>query len=727
MYLCKKILLFGILPALIFFTSDLAKGQTSKQFKYISPVPGSNLNPPESNIIIRMGDDFDASALSDASLFNVTGSKSGKHSGKVVLTEDNKTVLFYPDKRFANGETVTVELKGGSRNITPFSYSFETSKTDMNKIVRSESGKYFRHFVSEAPKNFSVGKTSLQKTNDFHREYLPEDFPQFTVDSINNPAPGYISFSPFNFGLFTPNAVPISYYLIITDNYGVPVFYRKIPWGALDFKKQRTGVLSYYDVATEQYYLLDSLYNLTDSLSMQNGYPTDLHELEILDNGHALMMAYDYQQYPMDTVIFNGDSNAVVTGLVIQELDENKNVIFQWRSWDHFKVTDATYNINLTDTLIDYVHGNAIEMDYDGNILISSRHMDEVTKIDRQTGNIIWRLGGKFCRNNQFAFQNDPIGFSHQHDIRRLPNGNIILFDNGNLHDPQFSRVVEYEIDEVNKTATLVWEYRNDPETFNGFMGSGRRLENQNTFIGWGGNLAPPSISEVQPDGTVSFYLTLPDTLINYRAFKFPWKTSLFSADTDTLSFGFVSRGDSLSLSLTITNNSDSDIEINGIYNRDSAFTAEVTLPIVIAPGANESVIMKFKPVAEGDYLDDLYLRWDKSDEGVALVVPMTGSTDSILADVNGGLADINYTLNQNYPNPFNPSTKIKFSIPQGGLVKLVIYNILGGEVKTLLNNQMDRGVHEIEFNGADLPSGVYLYKLTAGDFTSTKKLILMK
>lgn len=78
---------------------------------------------------------------------------------------------------------------------------------------------------------------------------------------------------------------------------------------------------------------------------------------------------------------------------IIQELDQSKNVVFQWRSWDHFRITDATHE-DLTAALVDYVHANALEVDNDGNILLSSRHLDEITKIDRQTGNIIWRLDG---------------------------------------------------------------------------------------------------------------------------------------------------------------------------------------------------------------------------------------------------------------------------------------------------------------------------------------------
>ena len=138
-------------------------------------------------------------------------------------------------------------------------------------------------------------------------------------------------------------------------------------------------------------------------------------------------MSYDYQRVRMDTVVPGGDTDATVIGLIVQELDENKNVVFQWRSWDHFEITDATYNIDLTESIIDYVHGNAIEMNDDGILLISSRHMDEVTKIDRQTGDIIWRCGGEHCENNEFTFLNDAIGFSHQHDLRRLPNGNLLF------------------------------------------------------------------------------------------------------------------------------------------------------------------------------------------------------------------------------------------------------------------------------------------------------------
>jgi len=85
------------------------------------------------------------------------------------------------------------------------------------------------------------------------------------------------------------------------------------------------------------------------------------------------------------------------------------------------------------------------------------------------------------------------------------------------------------------------------------------------------------------------------------------------------------------------------------------------------------------------------------------------------------------FDLSQNYPNPFNPSTTIKFSIPVAGLVKLNIYNVLGEKVGTLLNSYLDSGLHEIIFNAENLPSGIYIYTLTAGKFSQNRKMILLK
>ena len=85
------------------------------------------------------------------------------------------------------------------------------------------------------------------------------------------------------------------------------------------------------------------------------------------------------------------------------------------------------------------------------------------------------------------------------------------------------------------------------------------------------------------------------------------------------------------------------------------------------------------------------------------------------------------YDLSQNYPNPFNPSTQIRFSIPKAEMVKLAVYDILGKEVRTLINENRAAGTYNVDFNGAGLSSGIYFYRLTAGEFSEVKKMTLIK
>ena len=98
--------------------------------------------------------------------------------------------------------------------------------------------------------------------------------------------------------------------------------------------------------------------------------------------------------------------------------------------------------------------------------------------------------------------------------------------------------------------------------------------------------------------------------------------------------------------------------------------------------------------------------------------------SESLNIDVN---VPEEYTLEQNYPNPFNPSTKISFHIAKPGFVSLKIFDVLGNEIKTLVNEQKSAGDHEVDFNSTDLTSGIYLYKIETGNFVATKKMILLK
>lgn len=369
--------------------------------------------------------------------------------------------------------------------------------------------------ASEGPREHGL---SGERVSDFGQKLartdtIPADFPTFQIQVYDNPSPGKIFMCPFLRG--TPRYT----YLTILDENITPIYYSRRSESMNDFKLQPNGLITFYDTRTRYFYAMNTSYVIIDSFQCVNGYNTDGHDFQMSMQGHSLLMSYVPRVVDMSVIVPGGNPAAVVTGVAIQELDANKQLVFEWSSFDHFSITDATHE-DLTAAAIDYVHANAVDFDTDGNILLSSRNMDEITKIDRSTGNIIWRLGGN---NNQFTFINDSIGFSHQHDIRRLPNGNITLFDNGNFHSPPFSRAVEYQLDEQIMTATLVWEYRNTPDIYAFATGNVQRLPNGNTLISWG---TTNIITEVRPDGTKALELVLSPLFTVYRTFRFPWNSS---------------------------------------------------------------------------------------------------------------------------------------------------------------------------------------------------------
>lgn len=340
---------------------------------------------------------------------------------------------------------------------------------------------------------------------------IPLDLPRPSVTLLKNPAEGFVF-----------AAVPYwgsgSSYLVVYDNHGAPVSFRKVPSLSADFRMHENGLFTYYDGIAGKFFALDSTFSVVDSFWVKNGFTTDEHEIKFRKNGNVLLIGHDSKTFDLSQIVDGGHRNASVVVNVIQELDRTRNVVFEWKAYEKYKFTDVGPGVNLRDPAFVHTHLNSIDFDLDSNLVISSRNLEEVTKIDGRSGEIIWRLGGK---NNQFTFLNDSIGFSAQHSATILPNGNLLLFDNGNFHVPHFSRAVEYKLDQSARTATVVWSYRNNPDIASIFWGNAQRLKNGNTFISWG--KSEVAATEVDSKGEKVFEMKLPADVYSYRIFRFPF------------------------------------------------------------------------------------------------------------------------------------------------------------------------------------------------------------
>jgi hypothetical protein len=272
---------------------------------------------------------------------------------------------------------------------------------------------------------------------------------------------------------------------------------------------------------------------VVDSIMLAHGYETDQHDLQILPDNHYLLFGIETRVMDLSTYHYfgynhtqAGSANALVQGVVIQEFDDTKALIWEWKGHDYYQFSDVDPIWLFNPNKVDWTHANAVARDLDGNILISLRHFNEITKIDFATGDIIWRLGGK---RNQFSFPNDPLRFTGQHDIRRVSSNTISLFDNGQYTNPAMCRGIEYELDEANKVATLVWEYIFDSSLYSVACGNHQIVENGNHLVDFGftNDFSMPWMVVVKPDKTKILEVSMPDGYISYRAFNYidlPWE-----------------------------------------------------------------------------------------------------------------------------------------------------------------------------------------------------------
>ncbi|MBC7383068.1 MAG: aryl-sulfate sulfotransferase [Bacteroidia bacterium] len=454
---------------------------------YLSPKPKSFHNHPATNIIVRLQSPIDLNLIIGKGVFSIS-SNSINIAYSVKILEGNKIILLQPLSPLPLDAKIKVELTqsltlGDNKVVRPFEFDFYTTSGISKDFVNNEpslpkDSKSTDKMVS------STGETGSQTISEIIKNQIP-----IAVTANNHTSKGYY----FMTAISTSASYPHS--CIILNNNGKIIYDKQFSQFVLDFKKLHGQTFSFFNTVDGFYHLLDSKFEEKGIVKAGNGYLTDNHELQYdKRNGNYILLAQESVQVNMSDSVAGGNPNANVLGLIIQEIDQQGNVVFEWKTLDHLAITSCKGQ-NLAASYIDYVHCNAVEIDSDTSLLLCSRHLNEITKIDRRTGDIIWRMGLNADHNN-FNFGTDQ-GFTYQHDIRRLPNGNITLFDNGNFRSGGnlYSRAVEYEVDEVHKKVRMVWQYDDSQQVFGPFLGRVQRMSNGNTLIGWGGTY--PAFTEI--------------------------------------------------------------------------------------------------------------------------------------------------------------------------------------------------------------------------------------
>lgn len=325
-----------------------------------------------------------------------------------------------------------------------------------------------------------------------------------------------------------PNSGPGHRGPLLVDNAGHPLWmHNSNPVTAMNFRPgiyKGRPVLTWWAGRTTRglgdgtHVIVDSSYRDVLRVPAGNGRPADLHEFVLTDRGTALVTSWE--RVERDLSAAGGPSSGPVIGGVVQEIElPSGRVLFEWRSLDHVDIAESHQPYSTTGAY-DYFHVNSIELDHDDNFLVSARNTWAVYKIDRGTGNVLWRLGGKKSDFKMGA----GTGFAWQHDARRQGGSNYLvsLFDDGAAPavQPQ-SKALVLELDLKRMTAGVHRSVTHHPSVLAHALGSVQLLPNGNMLVGWG---TAPYVTEYDRHGRVVLDLRLPHGGENYRALRFPWK-----------------------------------------------------------------------------------------------------------------------------------------------------------------------------------------------------------
>jgi hypothetical protein len=464
------------------------------------PSPGTISAGPRTQISLR------GAPAKRLGTIRVTGSDSGRHRGRLRAHSDGKGASFVLRRPFRGGEHVTVRTGLPIRGTHNGDFKFRVARipgrvTIQNLILENINARLVRRFHSR-------------------RDLAP---PFLNVASGSGPtAPGLLFLTPKS-KKDQKQAGPM-----IADNTGQPVWFHPLPGiqAATDFRTQTykgKPVLTYWQGTSRQgigvgeMVVLDQAYRVIRRIRTANGFRPDLHEFLITPKGTAVLITYPVVRTDLRPV--KGPRRGLAVDSVIQEIDLDTGLVeFEWHSLGRIGLRE-TFSKPKPSRFepLDYAHANSVDVDIDGDFLLSARNTWTIYKIDRESGSIRWRLGGK-----QSTFKLPAAArFAWQHDARRRSDGAITMFDN-EAFPPirKFSRALALRLDHRAKTASVAGALTHPRKLLTATQGNEQTLPNGGALVGWG---SQRYLTEFAPAGNVVFNAFLSLGFESYRAFRLPW------------------------------------------------------------------------------------------------------------------------------------------------------------------------------------------------------------
>jgi Arylsulfotransferase (ASST) len=463
----------------------------------VYPVNGTRAASPSTSITIR------GATASQLSGLVVSGTKSGRHAGALRPHSDGRGASFVPAKQFVDGERVAVRL---------------------HRRVAGVKGTVVRFTIAAtAPAPFTPQKASPRRVGVASYKSRPDLQPSALHVNVkrSHVAGGDIFVSP--------KAGDSQGGPTIIDRNGRLVWFHSMPGDdqSFDFRVQRYNgkpVLTWWQggqsrgVGHGQGVILDTAYRQVGHVQAGDGYISDLHEFKLTNHNTALILAYN--PIRMDLTSVGGPANGIVYDNVVQEIDVPTGlVLFEWHSIGNVPLSESNQHFEQGQPY-DYFHINSVDEMPNGNILVSSRATWTVYEIDRATGRIDWRLGG---RRSSFKM-GTGTHFSWQHDARAHGSHEISVFDN-HVPAPTLGLVTHglvIRLDQRRRRAHLVRAYTHPNKLQSPSQGNLQLLPDGHVMMGWGGN--NNRFSEFSRSGRLLFDESFVSAANNsYRAYRAKW------------------------------------------------------------------------------------------------------------------------------------------------------------------------------------------------------------